>query len=96
MKLLPFGFYRVAGDSMQPTYRPGQVLLGLRWRRPRLGDVVVAHNGLPLIKRVGRIDSDGYWLIGDNAAASIDSRSFGAIRRDQVEAVIIAKIASSS
>lgn len=94
MKIAPIGLYRVVGDSMLPTYRPGDVLLGYRWRRARVGDVVVARLDLAVIKRVVRIVPDGYWLEGDNADASTDSRSFGAV--PAVEAVIIAKIASAS
>lgn len=92
MKLWPLGLYRVAGDSMAPTYRPGDVLLGWRWGAAQANQIVVANVGRPIIKRVARIDPDGYWLEGDNAAASTDSRNFGAVSR--IEAVIIAKIAS--
>jgi nickel-type superoxide dismutase maturation protease len=93
MKLRPFHLYRVSGDSMLPTYKPGDTLLALRWFRPRAGQVVVAfHGGLPLIKRVATIDATGVTLLGDNPAQSIDSRHFGPVPPNQLEAKIIAKL----
>lgn len=94
MKLLwPLGLYRVSGDSMLPTYKPGDVLLGGRWGRPRNGAVVVAQFGQPLVKRVIRTEPDGrLWLQGDNSAASTDSRQFGAIAPELIEATILAKL----
>jgi len=94
MKYSPFGLYLVAGDSMLPTYRSGDLLLGGRWLRPRVGrTVVVLLRELPIIKRVVRREPGGYWIEGDNAAASTDSRSFGIVPASAVEAVIIARLA---
>lgn len=94
MKLAwPLGLYRVSGDSMLPTYSPGDLLLGERWSRPTSGSVVVARLDRAVIKRVWRIEPDGrLWLQGDNLAASTDSRQFGAVERDMVEAVIMRKL----
>ncbi len=78
---------------MLPTYKTGDVLVGNRWGRPRNGSVVVAQFGKPLVKRVIRIESDGrLWLQGDNNEASTDSRQFGAISPEHVEAIILAKL----
>jgi phage repressor protein C with HTH and peptisase S24 domain len=95
----PLVIYRVAGDSMLPTYRSGDTLLGWRWFRPRPGQVVVAmHDGLPLIKRLARIEPDSpsgpgaLWLLGDNPAASTDSRQFGALGRADLVARIVARL----
>ena len=94
MKRFPFGLYRVAGDSMLPTYRPGDLLLGARWLRPRVGrTVVVLLRELPIIKRVVRREPGGYWIEGDNTAVSTDSRSFGIVPAGAIEAVIIARLA---
>ncbi len=91
----PFGLYRVSGESMLPTYKPGDLLLGRRWGKPAVGDVVVVKLDRPLIKRLERFQPDGrLWLLGDNAAGSTDSRQFGAVDAHAVKAVIIAKIAS--
>ncbi len=93
MKLWPLGLYRVAGESMRPTYEPGDTLLGWRWFRPRAGQVVVAwQDSRPLVKRIKRLSGHQVWIEGDNPAASTDSRSFGPVTLAQVEAVIIAKV----
>lgn len=97
MKLWPLGLYRVAGDSMQPTYRPGDLLLGWRWFRPKADDIVIVRqNNLHFIKRLMHLEGEGYWLEGDNAKASTDSRQWGYLQCDQLEAVIIAKIGQNS
>jgi phage repressor protein C with HTH and peptisase S24 domain len=91
-RLCPIGIYRVSGASMQPGYEPGDTLLGLRWFRPRPGQVVVLRRDRPLIKRVGRLDDGRVWLLGDNRAHSTDSRHFGPVREFELEARIIAKL----
>jgi phage repressor protein C with HTH and peptisase S24 domain len=91
--LWPLGLYRVAGDSMRPTYAPSDILLGRRWFTPRPSDIVVAHHhGRPIIKRIVSIGPDQVWLEGDNPAASTDSRNFGAVPISSLEAKIIAKL----
>jgi phage repressor protein C with HTH and peptisase S24 domain len=85
---------------MLPTYQPGDTLLGWRWFRPRAGQVVVARQaGRPLIKRVARLEpltsatpGGAVWLLGDNPAASTDSRHFGAVDRRALEARIILRL----
>ncbi len=67
----------VAERSMEPALRPGDWLLV--WRkirsssrpiRVRPGQIVVArHPGQPkllLVKRVARVEADGWWLASDN------------------------------
>lgn len=76
----------VAGDSMAPGLRPGDRLLvearTFRRRPPLPGDVVLAADprqpSRELVKRVATVDDDGVTLVGD-AAASTDSRTFGAV-----------------
>jgi type IV secretory pathway protease TraF len=52
------------------------------------------HDGRPLIKRIARIEPAGpkYWLLGDNPAASTDSRQFGSVARDHLVARIITRL----
>lgn len=88
----PLGLYRVAGNSMQPTYQAGDTLLGWRWFRPQVGQVVVVWHERPLIKRVDRLEADAVWVLGDNFAQSTDSRQFGPISISRLEAVIIGKL----
>lgn len=92
MKLLPFSFYRVSGPSMQPTYSPGDTLVGWHWFRPRAGQVVVVMKDRPLIKRIARLQTDGADLRGDNPRHSTDSRHFGPVPLADLEAVVIAKL----
>jgi len=92
----------VAERSMEPSLRPGDWLLvwrGLRPGRPprlRPGLIVVAkHPGDPdmlLVKRAARLLPDGWWLDSDNrAAGAVDSRAFGVVTADQVEARVLVR-----
>jgi signal peptidase I len=60
---------RVHGDSMQPTLRPGAVVVidkvGYRFHDPRRGDVVVTsdpRNGVSIVKRVVAVGGDSVAL----------------------------------
>jgi len=74
---------RVAGSSMLPVLKPGQIVVALSVRRRRLpqaGEVViVSHDGLEKIKRLKQLDkaANRLYVIGDNPVSSTDSRSFG-------------------
>lgn len=82
---MAFRWLRVAatGLSMAPTLLPGDQLLVRRGGRVRAGDVVVVRRPdrpyLLVVKRVRRITDGRWWLAGDNAAASDDSRVFGSV-----------------
>lgn len=95
MSLWPLGLYRVAGNSMAPTYLEGDILLGWRWFVPRPGQVVVARLDIPVVKRIGSVSSNVVWLAGDNAPNSTDSRHYGLVSRRQLEAKIIIRINSA-
>lgn len=83
---------RVVGDSMAPTLMPGQLVLGLRFKRPRLGDIVIIQrDGRELIKRIAQVGPEGYFVLGDNGALSTDSRVFGWVKSAMIKAVIIRK-----
>lgn len=78
----------VQGESMLPTLEPGDRLLVVRTRRPRVGDLVaLPHPREParlLVKRVAARRGGFLELRGDNPAASTDSRSFGPVPADAV------------
>ncbi|HEX4541218.1 MAG TPA: nickel-type superoxide dismutase maturation protease [Acidimicrobiales bacterium] len=78
----------VTGPSMRPALEPGDRLLVLVWRRIRAGDMVaLADPREPtrtLVKRVGRVDDATLTVLGDDPAASTDSRSFGPVSRRTV------------
>ena len=78
---------------MRPTIEPGDYVLVNRWayrvRRPRRGDLVVVRDpelsDRFLVKRVSETQaSTQIRLEGDNAAASRDSRAFGAVPLDRI------------
>jgi type IV secretory pathway protease TraF len=54
------------------------------------GDIVVVrHEGLEKIKRIEQIDGVKLFIVGDNQAASTDSRHFGWIDRSAVVGKVI-------
>jgi nickel-type superoxide dismutase maturation protease len=93
----------IEGGSMAPTLVPGDWALTVPLQRPRVGDVVVVeHPGRPgyeMVKRLtarpgdrvgARVLGAGeWWVEGDLAAASTDSRQFGPVRRDGLTAKVL-------
>ncbi len=85
----------VAGDSMEPALREGDRLLARRVDNPGAlaeGSVVAVRRpdrpDLVLVKRLVRRDADGWWVEGDNAARSDDSRTFGPVP----DALVLAEV----
>ena len=100
LELLPIARYAVAGESMSPAVAPGERVLVSRaayWlRRPRPGDLVVLRDPRErerlLLKRIDRPAGAGGWFVlGDNAEASTDSRSFGAVGRELLVGKVLAR-----
>lgn len=73
----------VVGESMLPALRPGERLLVVRGRRARPGDVVAVRDprapARTMVKRVAAVAAGGVTVLGDNAAASTDSRALGPV-----------------
>lgn len=81
---------RIVGMSMWPAFRPGTLVIAWRYREPRAGDVVIAtKKGREIIKRIARQGDMGYFLVGDNAEASTDSRVFGWVAPQSIKGVVI-------
>ncbi len=85
---------------MFPLLKSGDEVLvdpgSYRRKRPAVGDIVLARHpqclDLPIIKRVtALLDDDCYFLSGDNADESTDSRFFGAITRQQIVGHVICR-----
>jgi nickel-type superoxide dismutase maturation protease len=83
----PLRRVRVHGDSMRPGLEPGDRLLVAAWPwwRPRPGDVVAVADpreaSRVMVKRVSAVDAGDrrVTVLGDNPAASTDSRTFGPV-----------------
>ena len=89
---------------MAPTLLPGDQALAVGGSRPARGDVmVVAHPhrpGYEMVKRLAaipgdqvggdrRLGPDEYWVEGDHADASTDSRHFGPVGREELTAKVL-------
>ncbi len=95
---------RVQGDSMLPTFPSGALVAAAPvLDDPREGTIVVLRrpDGSEHVKRVvqrgpngaagiqgRRLNSDEYWVEGDFAAHSIDSRHYGPITRRDIVGVV--------
>ncbi len=79
----PVGRVEVAGDSMLPALAAGDRLVVLRVGPARVGHVVAVADpragGRTLVKRVAARGPAGVTVLGDNPAASTDSRSLGPV-----------------
>lgn len=88
---------RVVGDSMLPTLKPGDMVIGQRGKTPQVDDIVIAFVGdKEVIKRIACVDNDGFELRGDNVSVSTDSRSYGSVERTHIKAVVVKIIKSRS
>ena len=93
----------IEGGSMAPTLAPGDWAMAVPLRRPRAGDVVIVeHPGRPgyeMVKRVRGAPGDRvgdrtlgageWWVEGDFAPASTDSRQFGPVTREELTAKVV-------
>lgn len=73
----------VVGGSMAPTLEPGDRLVLVPVRTPRVGDLVGVtdprEQARLMVKRVVEVGDGGVSVAGDDPAASTDSRHFGAV-----------------
>ena len=89
---------RVVGNSMSPAFNEGDWLLfsvihpNRPNRRIRPGAVVLVQRDerdFLQVKRVNELLPDGtIWVEGDNRSASTDSRTWGALRTEQIKGVL--------
>ena len=79
----PLGRVEVVGDSMLPALAPGDRLVVVRGGRAAVGDIVAVIDprtpDRTLVKRVAARRPEGVIVLGDNAAASTDSRALGPV-----------------
>jgi nickel-type superoxide dismutase maturation protease len=93
----------VEGGSMAPALAPGDWALAVPIHHPRVGDVVVVEHpdrsGYEMVKRLAAgpgervgdriLGVDEWWVEGDFARASTDSRQFGPVGRDLLTAKVV-------
>ena len=81
--MLGFTTVAIAGSSMEPTLSAGQWWLVRRTRDVRPGQIIVFWHPIRLnlltVKRADHRLEGGWWVLGDNADASDDSRFFGPV-----------------
>lgn len=85
---------RVVGTSMSPGLCPGDVVVARRKRSPKVNQVVIARlGGRDVIKRIDHLTGSGEaFLVGDNPAASTDSRQLGVVPSSAILGVVTMKI----
>lgn len=70
---------------MEPTLRPGGIILAVWVPSVRVGHVVIIeHGGIEKIKRIAKVRPGQIYVVGDNDVQSTDSRQFGWIDSSQV------------
>lgn len=89
-----FPIIQVCGDSMNPTFKDGDIVLGCRLYSISRKDVYVFHPPVGekyVIKRLTQVSSitNKLFFEGDNSDHSYDSRMYGYISRDKVVAKCI-------
>jgi nickel-type superoxide dismutase maturation protease len=95
----------VEGESMMPALNPGDWLLAIRALEIRPGMLVVVEHpqrpGFEMVKRVAAtpgervgdrtLRPDEYWVVGDNAEGSTDSRAFGPISSGAIKGLVVVR-----
>jgi type IV secretory pathway protease TraF len=78
---------------MIPEFAPGEWVLVRYNTKFEIGDVVLIDFKERIdIKRVTKIISDQVFVQGDNSEVSIDSRQYGAVRKDRIVGKVIYRL----
>lgn len=96
-----FPIVEVVGDSMFPTYKDGEILLGTRLYKKsqlKVGDVILYRMNEEgdtriVVKRIEKIrEYRGdlqFFCVGDNSSVSFDSRYYGYVSSKQLVCKLI-------
>ncbi len=88
--MFPVMIRRVQGHSMVPVLPPGTLVYAWRWYRHLKPQKVIIFNrqDRETVKRIDKVDDSGIFVLGDHAETSTDSRHYGTIPYESVEAVV--------
>ena len=87
---MPLIVRRVVGSSMQPYADNGDVVVACRFLPATTGSVhIIQHGNKEIVKRVQLVSNKGYYVVGDNALRSTDSRHFGWLQRTAMVARVL-------
>ncbi|HUC38739.1 MAG TPA: nickel-type superoxide dismutase maturation protease [Candidatus Acidoferrum sp.] len=96
---MPLSIFRIRDRSMEPAVRDGDYVLVSRlsylFGRPKEKDIVVLRypgRKTIIIKRISKIRDGSYLVLGDNRSLSVDSRTFGPVRKDAIIGKVISVI----
>lgn len=82
---------------MSPTITDGDAVLIDPNSKIKIGDVVLANHpyksSVKILKRVAEIEPNGkVSLVGDNAAGSTDSRTFGSVSIKSIQGRVVCRL----
>ena len=89
---ITFPIIQVSGDSMHPTLKDKQFLLGCIFFRLKVGRIYVYKSpvdGKIVIKRLLHIKDNECFFVGDNKRVSVDSRKYGFVPKQNIIAIVI-------
>ena len=88
-----FPIIQVCGNSMNPTYRDGDIVLGCRLYSVNIKSIYVFRPPVGekyVVKRLTQVSpTNKLFFEGDNPEGSFDSRMYGYVSRDKVVAKCI-------
>lgn len=95
-KLVPISKFKILGNSMIPTLKPGDQVLTFNWFiNFNVGDLIVLkQNSKEMIKRIQKSSDREVFVVGDNENDSIDSKDFGWVKKSAIIGKVILRLDS--